>query len=299
MSVNESFSQAAELFDATVAEEGPPAADILATLHVDIDQEEGGFGACFGQELALRSSHEGMTPELDAVGLVRWVFLPAGAVDSNDREAVGDGMTSLNGLPSTELALLLFVGVTALPTDGGGVDEKFGTLQRHETGSFGVPLVPTNLYAEATDRGLDRVEAQVAWREVELLVVGRVIGDVHLAIGASDASILLEHHRSVVVKASCTTVKETGDQYDAAFAGDVAIELGAGAWNRLGQIEVVGIFDLTEVERVVQLLQHDQFCTLLCCVADVCRQVFFILFYISRFGLLDERYFHILQVNDE
>ena len=121
----------------------------------------------------------------------------------------------------------------------------------------------------------------------------------HLAIGASDASILLEHHRGVVVEASCTTFKETGDQYDAAFASDVAIELGAGARDRLGQIEIVGIFYLTEIERVVQLLKYDQFSTLLSRLADVGSQVLFVLFYISRLGLLDESDFHILQVNDE
>ena len=107
----------------------------------------------------MRTSHKGVTPELDAVGLVRWVFFPTGTVDGNDGEAVGNRVTPLNGLPGTELALLLFVRVTALPTDGGGVDEKFGTLQRHETGSFGIPVIPTNLYAKTTDRCLDRVEA--------------------------------------------------------------------------------------------------------------------------------------------
>ena len=125
-----------------------------------------------------------MAPEGDAIGLARRVGFPAAAVDGNHRQAIGNGMSALYGLPSSELTCFLLVGIRAFPTDGSRVDEQFCALQSHETRSFRIPLIPAHLHAQHTHARRDRVEAEVAWSEVELLVIGRVIGDVHLAIFA-------------------------------------------------------------------------------------------------------------------
>jgi hypothetical protein len=44
------------------------------------------------------------------------------------------------------------------------------------------------------------LKAKVAWSEVKLLVVGRVIGDMHLPILAEYFSVGAENYRGVVIK---------------------------------------------------------------------------------------------------
>ena len=104
------------------------------------------------------------------------------------------------------------------------------------------------------------MEAQIAWREVELLVVGGVIGDVHLAVGACDGAVALEHDSCVMVQACRPALKERGDDDHTKLLGQLAEELRRRSWDRLGEVEVRDVFRLAEVERVVQLLEHDELC---------------------------------------
>ena len=69
-SVNKPAGEGRELLYAAVAEEGPPAAHILASLHVHIDDLHH-FLVLGGtiEELALGTAYEGATPELYAIGL--------------------------------------------------------------------------------------------------------------------------------------------------------------------------------------------------------------------------------------
>ena len=117
-------------------------------------------------------------------------------------------MSALNGLPGHALAFLFLGGIGALEADGGGIDEQVSTLQRHEPGCFGIPLVPAHEHTESAHAGVDGVEAQVAWGEVELLVVGWIVGDVHLAVDAGDVARLLDDHGCVVVEAGGTAFEE-------------------------------------------------------------------------------------------
>ena len=70
LSVDESACQGGEFLYAAVAEEGPPAAYVFASLHVHVDDFHH-FLVLGGtvEELALRSAHEGASPELYAVCL--------------------------------------------------------------------------------------------------------------------------------------------------------------------------------------------------------------------------------------
>ena len=117
-------------------------------------------------------------------------------------------MTSHHRLPSSALALLLFCRVAGGIADGCGIDEDLCPLKCHETGCLGVPLIPANHDAQTTYRGLNGMETEIARGEVELLVVGRIIGDVHLAIDACDGAILFEYYCRIVVKSCCPALKE-------------------------------------------------------------------------------------------
>ena len=271
------------VLDAAVAEEWPPAAHILAVLQVDI-YHQALFFLIAGTvvELALRTGYETAAPELDALGLTARIRLETYAVYGDDRQSVGYGMAPHHGSPRLALALLLFLGIIGSVADGGRIDEYFGSLQRHQTGCFGIPLVPANQHAELAYRGLDRVETEVARSEIELLVVGRIVGDVHLAVFSGYASILLHHYRRIVVEPRSAALEEGGDDDDAEILGKLAVEIGRRARNRLCQVEEVNILYLTEIEGVMKLLKHDElcaamgevddaFCQALLVVGDICR----------------------------
>lgn len=103
---------------------------------------------CTIEQFALRTSHETASPELNAVCLTTGIRLMAYTIDGNDRKSVGYCMTALNGCPSLALAFLFLWRVTALIADGGGINEQFCTLQGHQAGAFGIPLIPAHLYAQ-------------------------------------------------------------------------------------------------------------------------------------------------------
>src|SRR3546814_11356957 len=97
--------------------------------------------------------------------------------------------------PGQALARFFVLASAAVPTDGGGVEQHVSTGQRHQPGRFRVPLIPAHQYTEATDLGIDRVEAQIARGEIELFEKARIIRNVHLAIAPGDAPIGAEHYR--------------------------------------------------------------------------------------------------------
>lgn len=71
-----------EVVDAAVAHEGPPAAYLLGTQHVDLHNLLYlGVGRRLIEVLALRSGYEAVSPELYAASGTRRVRLVAYAVD--------------------------------------------------------------------------------------------------------------------------------------------------------------------------------------------------------------------------
>ena len=138
-----------------------------------------------GDKFALAPGGEAVAPELDPAPSCRRGFKPD-AVDAQDGHPVGDGVGPLAGDPGVKLALLLIRSVAGLPTNGGGIDQQLRAIQCHQPGGFGIPLVPADQYAQLADGGLNGAEPEIAGGEVEFLVIGRIIRDVHLAIPAGN-----------------------------------------------------------------------------------------------------------------
>ena len=65
-----------------------------------------------------------------------------------------------------------------------------------------------------------------------------------------------------MVESRCASLKEGGDNHHAAFLGYRAEEVGGRTGYGFGEVEVVHILHLAEVERVVQFLQHNELRTL-------------------------------------
>ena len=83
------------------------------------------------------------------------------------------------------------------------------------------------------------METQVARGEVELLIIGRVIRNVHLAVFACYAAILLQNDCGVVVQTGSTTLEQRGNDDYAQLFRQVAKEIGGRAWDGLCQVEVI------------------------------------------------------------
>ena len=201
-------------------------------------------------------------------------------------------MTPLHCRPCLALTCLLFGRVAALITDGGGIDEEFGAAKCHEARAFGVPLIPTYLHAETTYAGVDGFETEVAGGEVEFLVVGGVVGNVHLAIFAGDRAVAFKDHGSVVVEARCAALEERGDEHNGVSACEIAEKCGRGPRDGFREIEKFGVFCLTEIGRVVQFLQHHEFGTAPGGGGNVGCEAIAVLGGIGYAGHLDKGYFH-------
>src|SRR5665213_2861341 len=109
-------------------------------------------------------------------------MLVAYAIHCADKHAIRNGVSSLDGLPRVILALAKLDLLAWMPADRSGEEQRLGTLQRCDASSFRIPLVPANERADGASGGLLRQEPKVPGGEIELLVVERVIGDMHLAI---------------------------------------------------------------------------------------------------------------------
>ena len=70
------------------------------------------------------------------------------------------------------------------------------------------------------------METEVARSEIEFFVIGRVIGDVHLAVFPRDGAVGLKHHRRVVIKPSGTAFEERRDKHHVVLLGQCSEELG-------------------------------------------------------------------------
>src|SRR5205807_3162074 len=97
-----------------------------------------------------------------------------------DVAPVGDRVAPLDRPPGVELRGAVRGLLLGMPADRRGIEEGGGAPQRREASAFGIPLVPAHQRADASDARVERPETQVAGGEVELLVVGGIVGDVHL-----------------------------------------------------------------------------------------------------------------------
>ena len=163
-------------------------------------------------------------------------------------------------------------------------------LHGGDAGAFGIPLIPANEGADFAGGGVKGAEAEVAGGEVELLVVERVVGDVHFAVEARDAAVGLEDGGGVVVEAWRTALEERGDDDDLFLAGDSAEALGGGAGDGLGEVEEGNVFTLAEVLSAEELGQADDVGALAGGLADAVRRLVEISVGVGAAAHLDEGY---------
>ena len=165
-------------------------------------------GRGFVDELSLRSGNERCSPELYATGTTTGVGLISHTIDGDDRKTVGYSMSALYCLPGSALSLLFLCGVARLISYRCGVDKHLGSLKGHHTGCFRIPLVPAYKHTKTSYGSLYGVESKITGGEIELLVICRIVGDVHLTVFACDRSIAVENYCCVVIQSWGTFLEE-------------------------------------------------------------------------------------------
>src|SRR5439155_1694803 len=83
-------------------------------------------------------------------------------------------VATLDGAPGVELLGAVGRLLLGVPADRRRIEQHVGALQRSEACAFGIPLVPAHERPDPSHARVERTEAQVAGREIELLVVGRI-----------------------------------------------------------------------------------------------------------------------------
>ncbi len=183
-----------------VTQERPPASYLLGALQIDVNQKILRlFLRGLAQQFALGTADKTRPPKLYTTGLTAGVWLMSYPVHSHHRQAVGNSMTALHCLPGHALTLLLIGSIAALIADGRWINEEVGTSQGHQTRALRIPLIPTNLHPKFAYRGCDGMKTEVAGSEIELLVICRIIWNMHLALHASDCAVFLKDDSCVVV----------------------------------------------------------------------------------------------------
>src|SRR3982751_2520207 len=91
-------------------------------------------------------------------------------------------MATLDCLPGIVLFGIGLLVLRSCPADSGGVEQDLRPHQGGDTGSFGIPLIPTYEHTNGRKLRLKHFITEVSGCEVKFLVISRIIGNMHLAI---------------------------------------------------------------------------------------------------------------------
>src|SRR4029453_7250983 len=94
------------------------------------------------------------------------------------------------------------------PTDRGRIKKKLCTAERSESRCFRKPLVPADQCAHFPISRVVSLKTKITGSEVELFVVKRIVGNVHLAILAHNLTRLVDDDSGVVINTGCSLFEE-------------------------------------------------------------------------------------------
>ena len=156
-------------------------------------------------------------------------------------------MAALHDLPGFPLRLVLFGPVVRMVANSGRVKQDLGAAQRGEPCALGKPLVPADEHPNPRVAGVEGAKSEVAGGKVELLVIERVIRDMHLAVLAEERPVGIDDNRGVMKNPLCSFLKYGHDQDDPMGSGELAQALGGRSGDGLGQSELLNVFALAEI----------------------------------------------------
>src|SRR5580692_1709930 len=140
----------------------------------------------FGEDSAKGIAEKRRTPEFQSMTWRRLAAniagLEADSIHDRNENSIRDGMGALNGSPRIVLRHAELGLLRRMPADRRGIEKHGRTLQRRQSRTLGEPLIPADKSSNPAHVRVERAKSQVARREVELLVVEWIVGDVHLAV---------------------------------------------------------------------------------------------------------------------
>ena len=196
------------------------------------------------------------------------VWLHTGAVHCYDRQTIGNGMPSLDQLPCLALLCLLPVRVCGDAADSGGVDKHLRSTKGHGTGGLRIPLIPAYKHSKGTHGCFYGLEAKVSGGEVEFLIEEGIVRNMHLAVGAGNASVLLQDYCGVVVDAGGAALEKGQHQNYSKLTGQCTETLGGRPGDGLCKVTELCVLLLAEIEAVVKFLKYHKLCAFGCAGAD-------------------------------
>ena len=205
---------------AAVAQEGPVAADFLHAAQIAFDDEDLFFvGGSFRDQLARRDRRQTTSPRIP--GRCRaGPRSPRGSPRPRKfrwRWRASAGWCARRRAARRRTPPFRW-DASRWPWGKREYSRRAGWTSRAPSG---IPLVPADQHADAAVARVEIGEAQIARREIELLVVERIVGDVHLAVDAQQRAVGVEHGGRVVIQPGGAALEERRD--------DDHVELGAPA----------------------------------------------------------------------
>ena len=213
-----------------------------------------------GENFALRSGNETRAPETGCRGRRRVPASKPVRLHASKRQAVGDGVSTLHGDPGIALAILFVLRIVSDPSRS----RSDRAADRRRRAPSGAPLPDTTDPSRPARRACrprsNRFEAEIAGREVELLVKRRIVRDVHLAVLAGDrAPSDRTRPRCCDRCPAARSLEQRGDHDEASSSSASApmrSVLGPGIGSARSNSSTA--FVLAEIRSVVQLLQQHQ-----------------------------------------
>ena len=144
-----------------------------------------------------------------------------------------------------------------MPADGGRIEKELGTLHGREPCALWKPLIPADQHADRRVARLPGSKPRVAGGEVELLVIERIIRDMHLAIHAQQRAVGIDDDGSVVIQPCRASFEQGADDHDTVGFRESLEGFGRRPGDGLGQLKEAMVFDLAKVLGAEQLLRAD------------------------------------------
>ena len=147
-----------------------------------------------------------------------------------------------------------------MPANGSRIKQCQSPLQRCKTRTLWIPLIPADQRCNCTKLGLKRLETLITGRKVKLLVIGRIIGNVHLAVNTQATAVGIKNQNAIVVHPRCAALKKGRNQCHTMFPGKCAARLRCGSIQRLRKIKQCRVLTLTKVTGRKQFREANHLC---------------------------------------
>src|SRR5437762_1663849 len=176
------------------------------------------------------------SPEFEAVR--RWGAFVSHTVHGYNIDSVGDGMASLDSFPGGVLGDAVFRLLAGMPSNSSRIEKQLCSMQDGEPGRLGIPLAPADQNPDSGVARVPGVQPEVSRSEIELFVIQRVIGNVHLSIFPHKPAVGIENGCRVVVEAGRAALEQGCDQDNLELACKSSQKLRRRSGNPFGKLEV-------------------------------------------------------------